>query len=276
MGIKSLFKSKYLLLNELTSTQNKLQEMGIKNIAIDISCWIHKAKYANNCELAINESSKAWLYMIYHSFKSLSKNFNLIFVFDGKTPDHKLKEHFKRRENNENLIKLGKELIKNKETELKGKELLVKTIETVTLVSKLIDFIEQIKLGKYLQAEYEADSLLAKLSLTKEVDLIITEDTDLIVYGCEKILFKYKNDKGMLYLKKESIKNNFFLEDWDLFKIFCILCGCDYAKISGIALKKAENICETREKYNEWEKNIEYNDKIMIEDTVKLFTVLIN
>lgn len=273
MGIKSLFKSKYLLLNEIDSVQTKLKDHQIKNIAIDISCWIHKAKYASECDLAINESSKAWLYMIYHSFKSLSKSFNLTFVFDGKTPDYKLKEHLKRRENNKYLLKLGKELIKNKETEFKGKELIVKTIETSSLVSKLKNFIEEMKLGTILQAEYEADLLLAKLSLNNEIDLIITEDSDLIAYGCNKILFKYKNDKGMLYHKEESLKNTNFLTDWDLFKAFCVLCGCDYAKISGIALKKAEEICKSRDKYNEWINNGCENSKLLINNTIKLFTI---
>lgn len=274
MGIKSLLKSKYILLNEIISVENKLKEMGIRNIAIDISCWIHKAKYAGECDLALNESSKAWLYAIYHTFKNLSKNFNLTFVFDGKTPEHKLKEHLKRRENNQNLIKLGKELIKDKETIFKGKELLVKTIETSTLISKLKEFIEEVKLGNILQADFEADLLLAKLNLNKEVDLIITEDTDLIVYGCDNVLFKYKGDKGMLYCKEISIKNNEnFLKDWDLFKIFCILCGCDYAKINGIALKRAEEICETREKYTKWYNNGSDDNKLIIDNTIKLFSI---
>ena len=58
--------------------------MGIRNIAIDISCWIHKTKYAGECDLALNESNKTWLYAIYHTFKKISQKFQLNFVFDGK------------------------------------------------------------------------------------------------------------------------------------------------------------------------------------------------
>jgi len=39
-------------------------------------------------------------------------------------------------------------------------------------------------------APYEADAQLAYLSKCNIAQLIITEDSDLIVFGCEKILFK--------------------------------------------------------------------------------------
>ena len=41
-------------------------------------------------------------------------------------------------------------------------------------------------------APYEADAQLAYLSKWNIAQLIITEDSDLIVFGCEKILFKMK------------------------------------------------------------------------------------
>jgi 5'-3' exonuclease len=41
-------------------------------------------------------------------------------------------------------------------------------------------------------APYEADAQLAFLSKANIAQLIITEDSDLIVHGCEKILLKMK------------------------------------------------------------------------------------
>jgi len=40
-------------------------------------------------------------------------------------------------------------------------------------------------------APFEADAQLAYLSKIKYIDLVITEDSDLLAFGAEKILFKY-------------------------------------------------------------------------------------
>ena len=37
-------------------------------------------------------------------------------------------------------------------------------------------------------APYEADSQLAYLSIQGIVDLVITEDSDLLVFGCKKVI----------------------------------------------------------------------------------------
>lgn len=43
---------------------------------------------------------------------------------------------------------------------------------------------------QYIVAPYEADAQLAYLYMNQIVDLVITEDSDLLAYGCEKVLFK--------------------------------------------------------------------------------------
>jgi len=47
----------------------------------------------------------------------------------------------------------------------------------------------------FLVAPYEADSQLAKLKKLSIIDAVVTEDSDLLVYGCNAI---YKlNEEGM-------------------------------------------------------------------------------
>ena len=45
-----------------------------------------------------------------------------------------------------------------------------------------------------IDAESEADQTLAALSVTGQVDVVITEDGDLVAYGCPRILFKLRHD----------------------------------------------------------------------------------
>ncbi len=96
------------------------------------------------------------------------------------------------------------ELLKNPETRFKGLTMLVKLVEVETLVSKAKKIIVEQLGATFVDAEYEADGLLARMALSGDVDLVMTEDTDLIVYGCSKKLYKYKMD----VLKKIYITHN--------------------------------------------------------------------
>jgi 5'-3' exonuclease len=94
----------------------------------------------------------------------------LIFVFDGKTPDFKLKEHQHRRENNEYLEKTAHKLLNDPVTEIDGRKLLVKLIEVSDLMSDLKSVISSMG-WEFIDAEFEADQKLAKMCLDKEIDL---------------------------------------------------------------------------------------------------------
>ncbi len=150
------------------------------------------------------------------------------------------------------------ELLKNPETRFKGLTMLVKLVEVETLVSKAKKIIVEQLGATFVDAEYEADGLLARMALSGDVDLVMTEDTDLIVYGCSKILYKYKNGDGELYVRSEIFNMNGgskLFENWELFQRFCVLCGCDYLKIGGVALGKAKKICRSKISYELWEKS---------------------
>lgn len=52
---------------------------------------------------------------------------------------------------------------------------------------------------QYIFAPYESDSQLAKLSSIKYIDAVITEDSDLLVYGCPTI-YKLNDDGECQYI----------------------------------------------------------------------------
>lgn len=51
-----------------------------------------------------------------------------------------------------------------------------------------------------LTAPYESDAQLAYLSQRRLVDLVITEDSDLLLYGARAVLFKLDNDGNVCAL----------------------------------------------------------------------------
>lgn len=110
-----------------------------------------------------------------------------------------------------------------------------------------------------MTAPYEADSQLAYFSKTNYVDLVISNDSDLIVFGAKKILFKMDDQlNGKLFcsrdlpkIRKFSLKN----WEWNKFLILSILSGCDYF-VQG-KKKKFENIRNEIERQNSLENFLE-------------------
>jgi exonuclease-1 len=49
---------------------------------------------------------------------------------------------------------------------------------------------------EFLVAPYEADAQLAFLQLNGHVDAVITEDSDLMVFGCRETLYKFDREFG--------------------------------------------------------------------------------
>lgn len=96
-----------------------------------------------------------------------------------------------------------------------------------------------------ITAMYEADSQLAYLNKIGVAEYVISEDSDLILFGCKKIIFKLQLDGRCLLFESEKLhlalgvsKEKF---SFDKFRRICILSGCDYLdSLHGIGLAKAK------------------------------------
>lgn len=104
----------------------------------------------------------------------------------------------------------------------------------------------------YVVAPYEADAQLAYLERIGAVDGILTEDSDLLVFGCRNVLYKLdtvastvihisRDDFGSI-TSSATDPNSISLLGWsdNDFRTMAILSGCDYLpSIPGIGLKTA-------------------------------------
>lgn len=99
----------------------------------------------------------------------------------------------------------------------------------------------------YIVAPYEADAQLAYLERIGIADAILTEDSDLLVFGCRKVLFKLDtNAATVVSISREDFGSvsgsDISLVGWSdvQFRAMAILSGCDYLpSIPGIGLKTA-------------------------------------
>lgn len=173
----------------------------------------------------------------------ISYNVKPILVFDGRNLCAKRGVEEERRKTRKEAKKKAKTLI------AEGK-----TNEARTYLQRSIDITHEMALELIKEcrkrdidcivAPYEADGQLAFLNLTGIAQYVITEDSDLILFGCDKILFKFNISGGVLV---ESDKLHLALGcrqekfTFDKFRAMCILSGCDYLKsLPGIGLVKAK------------------------------------
>lgn len=232
MGIKNL--NHYLRHNCTNSIRCiNIADLNGKTLAIDISIYLYKFEGENT--LLEN------IYLMLAIFK----HYNIIplFIFDGKPPAQKDELLKKRKEYKEKAKKQFTNLSDTLENnvinqddkrEILGQmDYLKKQFITVNKESvlKVKDLITAYG-ASYYTASGEADELCANLVINKKAWACLSEDMDLFVYGCPRVLryFSLISHTALLYSMKGILKelNMSQLE----FKSICVLSGTDYNIIS--------------------------------------------
>jgi 5'-3' exonuclease len=213
-------------------------------IAIDTSLYLHKYIRACNGNDQINFISLFKKQII----KLLNNNIIPIYVFDGLADDIKYETTVKHRVDQKNnyLIKLS-ELHNVKLSELTNDQLIdhqtkIKKISAQTInvssgeINELKILFDTCNIP-YIISPTEADIMCAKLVQDNIATACLSEDMDIIIYGC-KILIKHHNGKYYIYqyddiLKKLNINSKQLC-------MFASLLGCDYSRSVNTKIKPFE------------------------------------
>jgi len=95
---------------------------------------------------------------------------------------------------------------------------------------------------RFCVAPYEADAQLAYLEKIGVIHAIVTEDSDLLVFGCKTLLLKMSQFGEVVEIKRErfgNVSGQVILRGFtdDDFRHMAILSGCDYLpSITGVGL----------------------------------------
>lgn len=225
MGIKRL--NKYLLdINSVKIYNINDYFINYQNsvIAIDVLLYAHKYKFS--CD-------NIYLAFINQIIKFLQNKIIPLYVIDGKAPIEKQKS-INHRLNKKNKINDKIEFLKNQlyddnvDIELIKKKIqkLMKSNINIdsNLINNLINLFNIFNVP-FVRATGEADVLISDLYKKNIISLCLSEDTDLLTFGCKKIIKIYKKQIYEydldLILKNMDINYNQFIE-------ICILLGCDY------------------------------------------------
>ena len=269
MGIKHLNN---FLRTECVDSINviSIAELSGKKIAVDISIYMYK--YESNEALIEN------MYIMLTVFRQY--NIIPIFIFDGKPPTEKKALLQKRREDKKeaekeyNILKQQLEMnitSDDKQEMLANMDLLKKQFIYISR-----EKIEQVKNliraygATYCDAPGEADELCAMLVLKNKVWACLSEDMDMFVYGCTRVIryLSLFNRSAVLYDIK-GILENLCITQKELREI-CVLSGTDYnIQTCNNKSKNTPNLYETLKLFNKYKKET-LNTKIEFYEWLKI------
>ncbi|KAK8808398.1 hypothetical protein WA158_008299 [Blastocystis sp. Blastoise] len=227
MGISTLLRT----LRSITTPVN-LREYSGQTAAVDALCWLHRGTYNCATELCLGQKTDRYIRFCMDRVQMLlDNNITPILVFDGADLPAKEGTNDNRHDHREESKRKGLEYYKNgnmKEASFYFRQAIDITPEMY------IGLLKELKKRhiQYIIAPYEADAQLGYLSRENIVDVVITEDSDSLPYGCKKILYKLERTGYGEEIRLSNLGANEEIRfiEWtqDMFLYMCILSGCDY------------------------------------------------
>jgi exonuclease-1 len=174
---------------------------------------------------------------------------HVILVFDGQPLPAKKDTNQRRSQSRSHNLELGLICMENGDRAQAFKHFQMSAGITPDIVQHAIEEFRTILNVDIIVAPYEADAQLAHLIKSGIADAVVTEDSDLIPFGCETIIFKLKEDSScVIYERKllhkcvnRGLASKF---NFDVFRRICIMSGCDYFPdgIPKVGLQKSVNV----------------------------------
>ncbi|KAK3011297.1 hypothetical protein RJ639_011472 [Escallonia herrerae] len=234
------------------------------SVAVDTYSWLHKGALSCSKDLCKgNPTSKHIDYCMHRV--NLLRHYGVrpVLVFDGGLLPMKIEQENKRlRSRKDNLARaIEHESWGNSAA---AYECYQKAVDIAPLVAyELIQVLKQENVH-YVVAPYEADAQMTFLAVSKQVDAVITEDSDLIAFGCPRIIYKMdKFGQGVEFrysLLQQNKELNFTNFTKQMLLEMCILSGCDYLQsLPGMGLKKSYTLINKFRSYDKVFKHLKYS-----------------
>ena len=227
MGIKSL--NSFIKRNCGNTLKKVLfEELRGKQIAVDASIYLYK--FLENDMLLQNIYLMCSLFRYYHIIP--------VFIFDGKPPPEKkdeLEHRQQKRIHSRNRLKdMEKKLDSihtNAERKMMARKMQILKRNSISIKSKdykdIKRFLDNYGI-QWIVATGEADVLCASIVKTGKAYACLSEDMDLFVYGCPRVLryMSLIHHSFVLYDLNEILSTLHI--SFPNFQLICILSGTDY------------------------------------------------
>jgi flap endonuclease-1 len=227
MGVKGLFTIITTHANKSIETRHMSEYRGTTQ-ALDASLILYKyclARIMTSNDNTIGGRNNCHLDTCLHKTSTMLKyGIMPMWIFDGKSPEIKLHTVNKRRKVREDAQ--GKLADPNISEEDKLKYLKLATSLTksnINDVKKLLDLLGI----TYIESTEEADAQCAELNINNVVDGVISEDWDLLLFGCEKLLKNFFNKTKVVEINVKILLQELNINLEQLIDLSALL-GNDY------------------------------------------------
>ncbi|KAL3376975.1 hypothetical protein AABB24_003412 [Solanum stoloniferum] len=255
-GLLPLLKSIMLPIN--------IKDLNGCSVAVDTYSWLHKGALSCSKELCKGIPTTKHIDYCMHRVNLLRHHgVKPILVFDGGPLPMKIEQENKRgRSRKENLSRAIEHETNGNMTA--AYECYQKAVDiSPSMAHDLIQVLKRENVC-YVVAPYEADAQMTFLAISKQVDAVITEDSDLIAFGCPRIIYKMDKFGQGHEFRYSKLEQNRELSLTGFTKQMllemCILSGCDYLQsLPGMGLKKAHALIKKFKSYDKVIKHLRYN-----------------
>jgi len=252
MGIQGLLP----LLTSITEKKHIGDYRG-KRVAVDAYVWLHRGAYSCSRELCQGIPTEKYVdYCMYRVNLLKHHEISPLIIFDGgllpakkvtEASRYKIRKEYKKKA----LEKVNQGNFKE------ATDCFQKAVEiSPEVAQKFIQKLQQESVD-FIVAPYEADAQLAYLSINGLVDAVITEDSDLLAFGCHTVLFKMDKGGYVQEIQLDRLKNcstpaDFTQFSMSMFRQMCILSGCDYLpSLPGLGIRTAHSLIRSHTNYKQ-------------------------
>ncbi|KAF1835379.1 exonuclease-like protein [Decorospora gaudefroyi] len=264
MGISGLLP----LLKSIQKPGN-LKKYSGQTIGVDAYGWLHRGTAACAIDLALDKPTTKYVEFVMNRVRMLI-HFGITpyLVFDGDNLPSKAGTEKDRREKRKEGKRLGLELLKVGKTSQAHLEL-QKSVDVTPEMARMV--IEELKHHniQYVVAPYEADSQLAYLERKGIINGVLSEDSDLLVFGVKCLITKLDKYGDCIEVNRNhftACREVSFVgwSDAD-FRRMAILSGCDYLSgIGGLGLKTAHRMLRKHKTVDRLVKAAQFDGKLKV------------
>ncbi|KNC96155.1 uncharacterized protein SPPG_08543 [Spizellomyces punctatus DAOM BR117] len=221
-----------------------------QTVAVDTYVWLHRGAFACALELATGRPTRKYVdYCMRQVQFLLNHNVRPIMVFDGGCLPMKAETEKQRRKRREDNMKKGHQFLRTGQM-MKATDCFRQCVDvTPRMAYEVIKELQRANV-EYIVAPYEADAQITFLLNSGLASAAITEDSDLLVFGCSKVLLKLDREGNAVEISIDDFGHIDGMETWThrRFRQMCILSGCDYLESpQGVGIKKAHGLLKYKD-----------------------------
>lgn len=246
-----------------------LKKFSGQTLGVDAYGWLHRGTVPCAIDLALGKPTTKYVDFVMHRVRMLI-HFGITpyLVFDGDYLPSKAGTERDRAAKRAEAKDKGLELLKLGKTALSHQELQKAVDVTPEMAASLMQELRKTNV-QFVVAPFEADSQLVYLEKQGIIHGIVTEDSDLLVFGARVLVTKLDQYGECVMIRRDDFTacREISLVGWSdrEFRRMAIMGGCDYLdNIQGMGLKTAYRLIRKHKTIERVLKAVQFDGKFKV------------